>query len=69
MKKLGLAILFAVGVLLAVTVNFQLTISMILIAVSYSELRKEGVDLNQVDDILLDKLRELINKGDNNEQK
>ena len=69
MKKIGLAILFAVGVLMAITVNVQLTLSMVLIAISYSELRKEGVDLTQIDDILLDKLREIVNKGTNNEQK
>lgn len=69
MKKLGLAVLFAVGVLMAITVNIQLTISMVLIAISYSELRKEGIDLTQIDDILLDKLREIVNKGTNDEQK
>lgn len=69
MKKIGLAILFAVGVLMAVTVNIQLTISIVLIAISYSELRKEGVDLTQIDDILLDKLREIVNKDTTNEQK
>lgn len=62
MKKIGLSILFVVGVLMAVTVNIQLTISMVLIAISYSELRKEGVDLTQIDDILLEKLREIVNK-------
>lgn len=69
MKKIGLAVLFAVGVLMAITVNVQLTLSMVLIAISYAELRKEGVDLTQIDDILLDKLREIVNKGTDNEQK
>lgn len=69
MKKLGLAILFTAGVILTATVSFQLTLGAILIAVSYAEFRKEGIDLNQVDDILIEKLRNVLNKGTNNEQK
>lgn len=59
LKKMGLLALFVAGSLLISTVSFQLTLGVLLVAVSYSELRKEGIDLNQLDDMLINKIKEL----------
>ena len=61
-KNLGLAILFAVGALLSLTANIQLTIGIFLMGLAYTEFRRIGVDINQIDDILLEKLRNITNK-------
>ena len=68
MKNVGLALLFIVGAFLALTANFQLSIGAFLMALSYTEFRRIGLDISQVDDILLEKLREVISKGTKNEQ-
>lgn len=67
MKKLGFLIIFAVGAVLAGTANLQLTIGAILMAVGYTEFRRSGLTLSQIDEIIAT-IHESI-KGTNDEQK
>lgn len=67
MKNLGLAVVFVVGAFLALTANFQLSVGAFLMAIAYTEFRRIGLDISQVDDILIDKLRDVISKGKKNE--
>jgi len=66
-KNLGLSVVFAVGAFLSLTANLQLSIGVFLMALAYTEFRRNGLDITQVDDILLEKLREVISKGTKNE--
>ncbi len=66
-KNLGLAVVFVVGAFLSLTANLQLSIGVFLMALAYTEFRRNGLDITQVDDILLEKLREVISKGTKNE--
>jgi len=61
-QKLIFIILLLLGGLMAATVNLQLTLGVILMVVGYSELRKRGVALTDIDDILKDKITELLDK-------
>lgn len=66
-KNLGLALLFAVGAFLSLTANLQLSIGVFLMGLAYTEFRRIGLDISQIDDILLEKLNNL-RKGTQNEQ-
>ena len=59
MKKLGLAIAFTAGLFLAASSNWQLSLGVLVMLLSYVELRKIGIDISQIDDILLEKLRDI----------
>ena len=61
-KKVGFAALFVVGAVLVATVSLKLTAGVVLMVASYRELRKQGVDLSDIDDILLEKFNELREK-------
>lgn len=58
--KLAFIALFVVGALLAGTANLQLTAGAILMLVGYSEFRKLGLNLDTIDDVVLEKLREVL---------
>lgn len=60
--KLIFIILFIIGALLAGTANLQLTAGVILMLIGYAEFRKLGINLDTLDDVVLEKLRELLNK-------
>lgn len=60
--KLVFIILFVIGALLAGTANLQLTAGVILMLIGYAEFRKLGINLDTIDDVVLEKLRELLNK-------
>jgi hypothetical protein len=66
MRNFFLVLLFLAGAILAGTANFQFTIGAILLLVAYVELRKTGVDINQFDDIILEKVREFTAREKNN---
>ncbi len=66
-KNIGLALLFAVGAFLSLTANLQLSIGVFLMGLAYTEFRRIGLDITQIDDILLEKLNNL-RKGTKNEQ-
>lgn len=61
-SKVLFAVLFLVGGFLAATVNLQLSLGVALMIVSWNELRKQGVALDQIDDILKEKIKELLDK-------
>ena len=67
MKKLGLAIAFAAGLFLAATSNLQLSLGILVMLLSYVELRKIGIDISQIDDILLEKLSDITKDTSKNE--
>lgn len=60
--KLVFILLFVIGALLAGTANLQLTAGVILMLVGYAEFRKLGITLDSLDDIILAKIRETLNK-------
>lgn len=60
--KLVFVLLFVIGALLAGTANLQLTAGVILMLIGYAEFRKLGINLDTLDDVVLEKLRELLNK-------
>lgn len=62
-SKVAFAGLFVAGAALALTVNIQLSLGAILMVVAYEELRKRDIPLNQIDDILKDKIEELLKKN------
>lgn len=69
MQNFFLALLFLAGVVVAGTANLQFTIGAVLMVVAYTELRKKGVDLDKIDDIILEKVREVTTTEETNEQK
>ena len=60
--KLVFVLLFVIGALLAGTANLQLTAGVILMLNGYAEFRKLGINLDTLDDVVLEKLRELLQK-------
>lgn len=62
MKQLLFVALFLAGLLLAGTANLQLTVGAALLAIGYTEFRKQGVSLDQIDDHVLAELRKLVNR-------
>lgn len=60
--KLVFVLLFVIGALLAGTANLQLTAGVILMLIGYAEFRKLGINLDTLDDVVLEKLRELLQK-------
>lgn len=62
MRKLLFVALFVVGLLLAGTADLQLTLGAALLAIGYTEFRKQGISLDQIDDHVLAELRKLVNK-------
>lgn len=60
--KLLFILLFVVGALLAGTANLQLTAGVVLMLIGYAEFRKTGLTLENLDDALLEKLKDAISK-------
>jgi len=58
--KLAFIALFVVGALLAGTANLQLTAGVILMLIGYAEFRKLNINLDNIDDVVLEKLRETL---------
>lgn len=58
--KLAFLVLFVLGVLLAGTANLQLTAGVILMLIGYAEFRKLNINLDNIDDVVLEKLREIL---------
>lgn len=58
--KLAFLVLFVLGVLLAGTANLQLTAGVILMLIGYAEFRKLNINLDNIDDVVLEKLREAL---------
>lgn len=58
--KLAFLVLFVLGVLLAGTANLQLTAGVILMLIGYAEFRKLNISLDNIDDVVLEKLREAL---------
>lgn len=58
--KLAFLVLFVLGVLLAGTANLQLTAGVILMLIGYAEFRKLNINLDNIDDVVLEKLRETL---------
>lgn len=59
--KLAFIALFVVGALLAGTANLQLTAGVILMLIGYAEFRKLGLTLDNLDEALLEKLKDALN--------
>lgn len=66
MKNVFFASLFVVGAILTATVDLQLSVGVILMVFAYNELRKVGINLSQVDDVLIDQLRDIVNRWESN---
>jgi len=54
--------IFLLGGVLAATFSLQLTLGVALMVVGYSELRKRGIELDDIDDILKEKIKELLDR-------
>lgn len=57
MKKTLLALGSLVGLAIAGTANLQLTIGVAIMVICYLELRKLGVNVDQIDDIVLEQIK------------
>lgn len=62
MKNVIFSLMVIFGALIVLFSNFQTAIGVLLVAVGYTELRKQGYSLSDIDDIVKAKVNELLNK-------